>query len=369
MAANHRFSLGVEEEYQLVDPASRALRSRAGQVLPAAEPALGERVQPELYRSQVEANTPVCHTLAEVRDALRRTRRDLAEAAQRQGLAIAAAGTHPFSHWRDQIVTDKTRYRNLAEDYQQVFREQVVFGCHVHVGIDDPEAAIQTMNRTRPWLPVLLALSGNSPYWLGADTGHASFRTEVWNRWPMAGLPQAFASRAEYDDLVETLMATGSLREPTKLYWDVRPSTRLATLEFRVADVCLAVDEAVMVAGLARALAVTCHAAAERGDPDPAPRPELLRAAKWRAARHGLDADLVDVVGGRALPAAELVKVFLDQVRPGLEAGGDLEEVTELVEATIARGTGAARQRRAFRRDGRLESVVDLVVAETAALR
>jgi glutamate---cysteine ligase / carboxylate-amine ligase len=143
----------------------------AGRVLPAARPELGERVQPELYRSMVEMNTPVCSTLGEVRDAVRRARRVLAEAAERQGLRIAAAGTHPFSHWRDQAVTEKPRYRNLAEDYQQVFREQVVFGCHVHVGFDDREAAIQTMNRTRPWLPMLVALAGNSPYWLGADTG------------------------------------------------------------------------------------------------------------------------------------------------------------------------------------------------------
>jgi carboxylate-amine ligase len=359
-------TLGVEEEYQLVDPATRELRPVAGRVLPAAEPELGDRAQPELYRSQVEMNTPVCATLAEVRDAVGRGRRAMAEAAGREGLRLAAAATHPFSHWRDQAVTDKTRYRNLAEDYRQVFREQVVFGCHVHVGIEDREAAVQTMNRVRPWLPVLLALSANSPYWLGADTGYASYRTEVWNRWPMAGLPQHFASRAEYDRLVETLIATGSVREPTKLYWDVRPSARQETLEFRVADVCMDVDEAVMVAGLARALALVCHDAAVRGDPDPAPRPELLRAAKWRAARHGLDADLVDAAGGRALPAAEMVRLFLDHVRPGLEAGGDLEEVTELVEATVARGTGAARQRAVFAHTGRLETVVDLVVEATA---
>ncbi|HET9558670.1 MAG TPA: YbdK family carboxylate-amine ligase, partial [Actinomycetota bacterium] len=245
------------------------MRPVAGLVLPEAEPELGDRVQPELYRSQVEMNTPVCTTLGEVRDAVRHGRRALVEAAGREGLRLAAAGTHPFSHWRDQVVTDKPRYRNLAEDYQQVFREQVVFGCHVHVGIADPEAAIQTMNHTRPWLPALLALSGNSLYWLGADTGYASYRTEVWNRWPTAGLPELFDSRASYDALVETLVATGSVREPTKLYWDVRPSTRQPTLEFRVADVLMDVDEAVMVAGLARALAFTCHEAAARGEPVP----------------------------------------------------------------------------------------------------
>jgi glutamate---cysteine ligase / carboxylate-amine ligase len=338
----------------------------APRVLQAAEPELGERVQPELYRSMVEMNTPVCSTLGEVREAVRRSRRSLIEAAGRQGLRLAAAGTHPFSPWRDQRVTDKPRYRNLAEDYQQVFREQVVFGCHVHVGIDDREAAIQTMNRVRPWLPVLAALTVNSPYWLGGDTGYASYRTEIWNRWPTAGMPQAFASRAEYDALVSTLVATGSVREPTKLYWDVRPSTKQETLEFRVADVCMGVDEAVMVAGLVRGLAVTCHQAAVAGDPEPEPRPELLRAAKWRAARHGLAANLVDVLGRRALPATEVVELFLAEIRPGLEAGGDLEEVSELVRATIARGTGAARQREAFQRGGSLESVVDLVISETA---
>jgi glutamate---cysteine ligase / carboxylate-amine ligase len=338
----------------------------APRVLPAAESAMGDRVQPELYRSMVEMNTAVCSTLAEVREAVRQGRRALVEAAGQQGLRIAAAGTHPFSHWRDQRVTDKPRYHNLAEDYQQVFREQVVFGCHVHVGIDDREAAIQTMNRARPWLPVLAALTVNSPYWLGGDTGYASYRTEIWNRWPTAGMPQSFASRAEYDELVSTLMATGSVREPTKLYWDIRPSAKQETLEFRVADVCMGVDEAVMVAGLTRALAFTCHQAALAGEPDPVPRPELLRAAKWRAARHGLAADLVDVLGRRARPATEMVEVFLAAIRPGLEAAGDLEEVTGLIRATIARGTGATRQRQAFQRAQNLEAVVDLVVEETA---
>jgi carboxylate-amine ligase len=179
----------------------------------------------------------------------------------------------------------------------------------------------------------------------------------------MAGMPQAFASRAEYDALVETLVATGSIREPTKLYWDVRPSTHFQTLEFRVADVCMDADEAVMIAGLTRALALVSHDAAVRGD---RPRPELLRAAKWRAARHGLAADLVDVLGGQARPAAEMVRLLLAEIRPGLEAGGDLEEVTELVGATLARGTGAARQRAVLERTGSLEAVVDLVVEETA---
>ena len=337
MARPDVLSLGVEEEYQIVDPVTRELRARSQGVLDQAGPAVADQVEPELYRSQVEANTPVCQTLAEVRAALARLRRELGAAAERDGGRIAAAGTHPFSSWEDQLVFPKTRYHNLAEDYRQVFREQVAFGCHVHVGLDDPELCIQTMNRVRPWLAMLLALSGNSPFWLGRDTGYASYRNQIWGRWPMAGMPEVFASRAEYDDLVATLVTTGGVREPTKLYWDVRPSSRYATLEFRVADVCATLDEAVMVAGLARALAAT-----------------------------GLDGELVDVAGRRARPAADAVAGFLAYLRPALEAAGDWEEVAGLVERTLAGGTGATRQRRALARAGRLADVVDLLVEETA---
>jgi glutamate---cysteine ligase / carboxylate-amine ligase len=365
MARPDVLSLGVEEEYQIVDPVTRELRPRSQGVLDLAG-AVVDQVEPELYRSQVEANTPVCQTLAEVRAALARLRRELAAAAERDGGRIAAAGTHPFSSWEDQPVFPKTRYHNLAEDYQQVFREQVAFGCHVHVGLDDPELCIQTMNRVRPWLAMLLALSGNSPFWLGRDTGYASYRSQVWGRWPMAGMPEVFASRADYDDLVAALVAIGGVREPTKLYWDVRPSSRYATLEFRVADVCASLDEAVMVAGLARALAATCLDEAVAGRPVPRPRPELLRLAGWRAARSGLDGDLVDVAGRRARPAADVVAGFLAYLRPALEAAGDWDEVAGLVERTLAGGTGASRQRRAFARAGRLSDVVDLLVEETA---
>jgi carboxylate-amine ligase len=242
----------------------------------------------------------------------------------------------------------------------------LIFGCHVHIGINDREAAIGVMNRARLWLAPLLALAANSPYWLGWDTGYASFRTEIWRRWPMSGTPQVFRSRAEYDALVATLVATGSITDGTKIYWDVRPSARFETLEYRVTDVCLTIDEAVMIAGLVRALTRTSYEEFMRGEPLADVRPEVLRAAKWRAARYGLDADLIDVRQGGATPAALLVEQLLTHLRPALETDGNWEEVSALTRYTLARGNGATRQRQAFARADNFEAVVDLIVAETA---
>jgi carboxylate-amine ligase len=360
------FTVGVEEEYQIIDSETRELRSQQARMLPEAQRAVGDEVQPELYLSQIEIGTPVCRNLSEVRRELVRLRREVIAAAGLEGKRIAAAGTHPFSHWGEQQLTPKARYVGIAQDYQQLAREQLIFGCHVHVGIRDREAVIQVMNRARVWLASLLALASNSPFWLGVDTGYSSFRTEIWRRWPTAGTPQVFASRTEYDRLVEALVQTESISDGTKIYWDVRPSARFETIEFRVTDVCMTVDEAVMIAGLARSLAQTCYAQALSDEPIEHARPELLRAAKWRAARYGLDADLIDTGALSAVPAPELIEKFLVFLRPALEESGEWDEVSGLVRDTLRRGTGAKRQRAAFARRGRLEDVIDLIVAETA---
>lgn len=366
MTQNEEFTLGVEEEYQIVDVKTRELRPRSLHILPGAQAAAGEQVTPEMYLSQIEIGTPICQSLAEVRAELTRLRREVNTAAEREGCRIAAAGTHPFSHWEDQEVTPRRRYVGIVEEYEQLAREHLIFGCHVHVGIKDREAAVRVMNRARLWLSPLLALAANSPFWLGQDTGYASYRTEIWRRWPMAGTPQEFASRSEYDALIETLVATGSVGDATKIYWDVRPSARFETLEFRVTDVCLTVDEAVMIAGLVRAVARTCYGQTVRGErPEPV-RPELLRAAKWRAARYGLDAELIDVEKGESVAAPDMVERMLVRLRGALEEDEAWEEVSGLVRATLRRGNGAARQRAVFARGGNFEEVVDLIVAETA---
>ncbi len=364
-SATEDFTIGVEEEYQIIDPTTRELRSRAEYILPLAQKTLGEEVQPEAQLSQIEIATPICRTLQDVRAEIVHRRREVIAAAAKDGNRIAAAGTHPFSHWEDQQLTPKDRYQSLERDYQQLTRELVICGCHVHVGIRDREAAICVMNRARIWLAPLLALTANSPFWLGTDTGYASYRTEIWGRWPLSGIAYIFESHAEYKALVEALVATKSVEEATKIYWDVRLSERFPTIEFRVTDVCMTVDEAVMVAGLVRALARTCYEQALHDKPLITARPELLRAAQWRAARYGLDGDLMDIQALAAIPARDMVKTFLAFVRPALEDSGEWDEISSIVNETMQRGTGATRQREAYQRAGRFEDVVDLIVEET----
>ena len=361
------YTFGIEEEYQIVDPETRELHARGRRVLRQAQRDLSEEeVAPEILTPQIEIMTPVCRTLAQVRDEVLRLRRGVAQAAAKEGGRIASASTHPFSHWRDQPITPKQRYENIAEYYQRLTEELLAFGFHVHVGLENREAAVQVMNRVRVWLAPMLALSANSPFWLGSDTGYASFRTQVWGRLPSSGQPAPFESLAEYDALVKALVETGTVAEPTKIYWDIRLSEDQPTIEFRVMDACSRVDEAVMFAGLSRALVRTCHEQAEREEPYPKPRPELLRAAHWLASRHGLDAKLADVEAGHAVPAREMVEKLLAFTRPALEESGDWEEVSTLAHDTLEHGNGASRQRRAYERAGRLEDVVDMLIEETA---
>jgi glutamate---cysteine ligase / carboxylate-amine ligase len=366
-AKAEEYTLGVEEEFQIIDPEIRGLSPRGEGVLRRARQALGEgQVAPEMRSSQIEAMTPVCRTLSEVRAELSRLRRAVIGAAAAESCLIAAASTHPFSPWQEQPITSGERYFEIVEREQQLAREQVVFGFHVHVGIEDRETAVEIMNRARVWLAPLLALSANSPFWLGDDTGYASYRTQIWGGLPTAGPPGHFDSLAEHDAVVEALVATGGAMEPTQVYWDMRLPERLDTVEIRVADVCSRIDEAVMLAGLSRALVRTCHERAIRGEPYPRTRPELLRAANWVASRHGLDAELVDLEAERAVPAREVAEKLLAFARPALEEHGDWEEVSSLVRETLERGNGARRQRVAYERAGRLEAVVDILVEETA---
>ena len=361
------YTLGVEEEYQIIAPETRGLSPVAEAVLRRARRTLSEeQVAPELRASQIEVMTPICRTLSEVRAELSRLRRRVIEAAEGEGARIAAASTHPFSHWQEQPITPRERYLEIVEREQQLAREQVVFGFHVHVGLEDAEEALQVMNRARVWLAPLLALSANSPFWLGEDTGYASYRAQVWGSLPTAGPPGHFDSLGEHDALVRALVATGGAMETNQVYWDIRRPEKLATVEIRVADVCSRIDEAVMLAGLARSLVRTCHERARRGEPYPLTRHEILRGAHWVASRHGLDGDLVDVEAERSVPAREAIEKLLAFTRPALEEHGDWEEVSSLARETLDEGNGARRQRVAYERAGLLDEVVDILIRETA---
>lgn len=360
-------SLGVEEEYQIVDPETRTLCALARPILLEANLKGGQDIQPEIQLSQIEVATPVCQTLKEIRRELTRLRRVVIRSANRFGKVIAAAGSHPFALWSDQPMTPGNRYLALEQRYQQFAREQAIFGSHVHVGVSDRERAIQIINHARIWLAPLLALTANSPFWEGRETGYASYRTGIYAKWPQSGPPPVFASRAEYEELTRNLMAMGSIDDARNLYWDMRVSERYPTIEIRVMDQCTTIDQAVMVAGLARALVHTCSERVEQGIAVPNIRQEILRFAHWQAARYGLDEDLLDVQTGCAIPAWKLIEQLLEFVRPALQAYGDWEELSQLVEQTIQRGNGAARQRAVYHRTGSLQAVVDFVVTQTAA--
>lgn len=348
-----QITFGVEEEFFLVDPDTGALAAASQDVLPAAKERLGDAVTSELNLCQIEGDTPVCTTITELRDELGRLRSGIAGAAREAGVAAVALATHPFSEWEDQQVhRDNPRYAGLEDRYEQLARQQIICGCHVHLGFGNPDVEIQVMDRIRPWLPVLLALSANSPFWKGNDTGYASYRTEIFTRWPTAGMPPDIASRGQYDALVEQLVGAGAIPDATHLYWFARPSARFPTLEFRIFDVGLCVDDALAVAGLIRGLAWVCAGDAVMGSPREAHNRSLLDAAVWRAARFGLSDTLIHPMTATPEPAADVVQAVLDLARPGLEAHGDWDEVSGLVHRILVDGTGAERQRAQIRAGG-----------------
>lgn len=361
-------TIGVEEEFHVADAASRVLSQDGDVVLRAVDTDVrfsSEQFASEIYRSMVETGTVICETLDDVDRQLRALRRELCETARDQGRRVLAAGTMPLVHRRAQQFTPDARYRRIERVHQQVSREMMACGMHVHVGVDDREEAVQVLNHLRPYLANLLALSANSPFWDAEDTGYASYRTVLWGRWPSATVTELFADAAEYDRVCEALIASGAIIDHGQIYWDARLSVDHPTVEFRVADVCPTVEEAVLQAGLCRALVTTCLTRI-RGGQRPAPvRTELLRAAKWRAARYGLEDQLYDPLRDEVAPAADVLARMVDELGDALDDAGDRERVTDLLDATLARGTGAARQRAMFAAAGRLEDTVDGLAAAT----
>lgn len=369
MNEDREFTIGVEEEYQIVDRQTRELCNRSGKIIGLVrdklKPEERDVIQPEMYRSQVEIATVVCKSLEEVRQELTRCRQTVIDAAEREGQAIAAAGTHPFSDWQEQQLTPKTRYQNLQADFKQLISELIIFGNHVHVALSDRDIALQVVNRVRIWLPVLLALSANSPFWLGRNTGYMSYRTEMWTRLPMTGTPPVFTNNRDYQTAIDDLITIGAINDPTNIYWDIRLSHKFPTIEFRVTDICLTVEEAVTITGLVRALVWTAYREVINNLPLPQVRPEIVQVAQWYAARYGLTGKLIDVEGKIPLSAAELVDKFLNYLRPALEKFGDWQTISNSVRHIIEQGNGAQRQLAVYQKNQSFEEVVDYIIEQT----
>ncbi|HEX6472153.1 MAG TPA: glutamate--cysteine ligase [Streptosporangiaceae bacterium] len=359
--------MGVEEEYLVVDPATRAVVPAAAEVIEVAAAELGGSAAAEITRFQVEAKTPPCADLAELQGHLRRMRSAVGAAAARLGLGVVASGTPVLGDAVPPPINENPRYEVGVRTYRALHDEQSVCAGHVHVHLPDRERAVLVSNHVRPWLPVLIALMANSPFWLGRDTGYASWRTLTWGKWPVAGPPPYFGSLADFDRLIAALTDAEVLVDPGTIFWDVRPSARLPTLEVRVADVPATAEESALLAAIVRALVVVALADVERGDPGPRLSPELLRAAYWRAARDGMDGHGIDPATGRLVPAADLVGALLARVRAGLEELGDLDAITSRVARLRAAGGGAGRQRAAYARRARFDDVVDFLMDQTVS--
>ncbi|GAA3494758.1 glutamate--cysteine ligase [Streptomyces prasinosporus] len=354
--------IGAEEEFHVLDVES-------GRLVPRADVLLGRVDRAgfthELQQSVVESNSQVHDTLDGLHADLAGTRRRLDAAASSVGLAVVAAGTVPLARVTSRNVTGDPRYRRMVDDYRRVADEQLICSAQIHVDVPDRDTAVRAMCPVSPWLPPLLALSASSPFWLGSDTGYASWRTMLWQRWPTAGPVGCYGGAAAYDAAVDELIGSGVISDPGMLYYDVRPSAHQRTLELRICDACPRAETVVLIAGLFRALVRDALGRLERGE---APRcdghHEWLRAATWRAARSGLEGKLVDPVTRRAAPAPVVLRGMLDRLRPALEASGDWDTVRGLLEETLATGGAAQRLRRAAQ-GGDLLAGIDLLVGET----
>ena len=361
-------SIGVEEEYQLVIPETGVLSPKGKAVLRRASHETKSDIQHELHLEQIEMASPILHSTQEVRECLSSTRKTLMEAAQTTGSALAAAGTNPHKLPEHISIAPKTRYLEMVKQYRILAHELVIFGCHVHCEMPDRELGIQVMNRARPWLPLLLGMAANSPYWHGEDTGYASYRREVWTQWPMSGVPHLFESLADYLNCIESLVQAGAIEDVTKIYWDIRLPATIPTIEFRVFDVQTEIEDAVALVAITRAMVMRCEQATNDDEPFPRTRHEIMQAAMWRAARYGLSDKLIDPFQCKPVDAFTHVEGLLEFLREPLQELGDLDLVNEYVERLRETGTPAERQRQRFNdAEGQLASVVQMLVDRTVA--
>jgi carboxylate-amine ligase len=360
-------TIGIEEEFQIID-AEGNLRAHIDAVMEAAqaEPSLDTMVKPEMLQSVVEVGTKICANVTEARSEIIRLRSSLVSILGEAGLRLASAGTHPFSHWKDQLVTEKERYKILEEEMQDVVRELLIFGMHVHVGIPDPELRMDLFNEARYFLPHLLCLSTSSPFWLGRNTGLKSYRSVLWSRFPRTGIPPEFESWSEWENFLELLVKTNSITDGTKIWWDLRPHVIYPTLEFRVCDAATRVDETICLAAIIQAFCAKLLKLRKQNLGFRKYPPKLIRENKWRAMRHGLGGKLIDFGKQEEVPERVLALEILEFVDDVVDELGSREAV-EYIHTILEDGTSADRQLRVFKETGDLRAVVDHISAETTA--
>ena len=360
----HRFTIGVEEEFQIIDPATCELRSHVLQLVSAASPDIVEQVKHEMHQSIVETGSKICEDVGELTTEMHRTRGELVAAAERVGLQVAAAGTHPFSSWIDQVISPGERYENIVEELQQLARSLLIFGMHIHVAMPDKQTTIDMMNMVRYFLPHLLALSTSSPFWMGRNTGLKSFRTTVFRRFPRTGVPELFESWSAYENFVNLLVKLNSIDNGKKIWWDVRPHPTFGTLEFRMCDVATKPEEAIAIAAVTQAIVVKLHRLYTGNMSFRLYRRALIEENKWRAARYGIEGKLIDFGKEAEVPMRELATELLEFVDDVVDDLGSRSAV-EYVHTILREGTSAERQLRVYQETGDLKAVVRHLVEET----
>jgi carboxylate-amine ligase len=358
-------TIGIEEEYQIIDPATGELKSYITQMLEAGKVLLKEQIKAELHQSMVEVGTEICQTPADARKELVKLRRTITELAGQHGLVIAAAGTHPFSSWETQEITPFERYLGVQNDMQDLARQLLIFGTHVHIGIEDRDFLIDAMNVARYFAPHVLCLSTSSPFWIGRNTGLKSYRSIIFRHFPRSGIPPRFKDWEEYDGMVETMVETGCIPDGSKIWYDVRPNHRYPTLEFRICDVCTRVDEAVCIAAIFQAIIAKLWKLRRDNLTFRVYPTELIEENKWRAVRYGLDGKLLDLGKQREVPVRDLLHELIDWfLRDVLDELGTRKEV-EYAYTIMEGGSSADRQLRTFARTGDCRAVVRQLIAET----
>src|SRR5256712_9026477 len=362
----HCFTIGVEEEFQIVDPKTCEVRSHVMQLVNEVSPSTQDQVEHEMHQSIVETGTKICENVGELRIEMHRTRGELIAAAERAGLQVAAAGTRPFSNWIEQVISPGERFENIVEELQQLARSLLIFGMHVHVAMPDCNTMIDLMNTVRYFLPHLLALSTSSPFWMGRDTGLKSYRTTIFRRFPRTGVPDHFGSWSEYDNHVKLLVDLHCIDNGKKIWWDVRPHPTFGTLEFRVCDIPTRIEETIAIAALIQAIIVKLHHLYTQNMGFRLYRRALIEENKWRAARWGIDGKLIDFGKRIEVPMRDLAVELLEFVDDVVDELGSRSAVN-YDHAILREGTSAERQLRVYKETGDLKAVVRQVVAETRA--